>query len=384
MVNNPLTQPHTSRWKSLNALNSKRLSPNAIYGYIPGLDGVRAIAVLIVILAHFGLENIIPGGFGVTLFFFISGFLITRLLIAEREAKGQISLKQFYIRRFIRLYPALLFMVLGSSALFIALGIGGPSFWEFTSAIGYGANIFQVFATEWNLERFMSWTHLWSLAVEEHFYFLFPILAIMCGLKWNRLGLALGFVILTLPLWRLYLAINFPDMAESYSYMMTDARIDSIAWGCLLSVLLHQTRSIEKLRLVIGWPVIIACLSILLITFVYRDPTFRTVWRYSLQGLALYGLFLNLFYLHSVDFSFSILEWSPLAWIGKISYALYLWHYPVYDLVLRHTDFSLAGTIFVAFSLSLMIAAFSFYLVEKPFSRLRKRFGSYIPARATA
>jgi len=87
------------------------LSAHAQYGYIPGLNGIRGISVLIVILAHMGLSNIIPGGFGVTVFFFISGFLITRLLIAENETRGRIRLKQFYMRRFIRLYPALLMLL---------------------------------------------------------------------------------------------------------------------------------------------------------------------------------------------------------------------------------------------------------------------------------
>ena len=140
------------------------LTAKARYGYIPGLDGIRAIAVLIVIIAHFGLTNLIPGGFGVTVFFFISGFLITRLLLAEARTKGKIHLKDFYIRRIVRLYPALIFMVVGSTALYLGLGQGGPKPLEFTAALGYFTNIYQVAVRAGGELPFMPWTHLWSLA----------------------------------------------------------------------------------------------------------------------------------------------------------------------------------------------------------------------------
>ena len=94
-----------------NGLGTHHITPQARFGYIPGLDGLRAIAVLLVLIAHVGGSHIIPGGFGVTVFFFISGFLITRLLLAESDKKGGIGLKAFYIRRFLRLLPALYLML---------------------------------------------------------------------------------------------------------------------------------------------------------------------------------------------------------------------------------------------------------------------------------
>ena len=144
----------------MTRLDTELLSPKASHGYIPGLDGLRAIAVLIVLIAHFGLAHIIPGGFGVTVFFIISGFLITRLLISEQETKGRIALKNFYIRRIIRLYPALAFMVLGTTLIYYVMGIGGPSALELTAALGYFTNIFQVSVRAEGLLPFMPWTHL--------------------------------------------------------------------------------------------------------------------------------------------------------------------------------------------------------------------------------
>ncbi|MEL7231990.1 MAG: acyltransferase, partial [Pseudomonadota bacterium] len=118
-----ITQPDPSRKR----VHESAISATAAYGYIPGLDGLRAIAVLIVLVAHFGLSHIVPGGFGVTVFFFISGFLITRLLIAESDKKGGIGLKDFYVRRFIRLIPALIGMTFVTTAIHMALSIGAPT-----------------------------------------------------------------------------------------------------------------------------------------------------------------------------------------------------------------------------------------------------------------
>ena len=118
---------------------NKRLSPRAEYGYIHGLDGIRAIAVMIVILAHTGLTTIIPGGFGVTVFFFISGFLITRLLLAEREKNGFVHLGNFYTRRFLRLLPALFAMVVVTAVFMIAMG-DTPRQRDLLSGLGYFMN----------------------------------------------------------------------------------------------------------------------------------------------------------------------------------------------------------------------------------------------------
>lgn len=354
------------------------LSPIASHAYIPGLDGLRAIAVLIVLLAHFGLSHILPGGFGVTIFFIISGFLITRLLLSEQKTKGHIALKNFYIRRIIRLYPALAFMVLSTTLAYYVMGFGGPTGLELTAALGYFTNIFQVNVRAEGLLPFMPWTHLWSLAVEEHFYLLFPLILILCGIKWNRLKLSLMACLIIVPLWRFitfhYLTVPVAD----YNYMMTDARIDSIVWGCLLAVLLHAQGSLEPFKRFIGVIPFIIAVGALLFSFLFRDDSFRYIWRYSLQGAALSVLLLNLYYWKFLKFSITILEVKPLVWIGKTSYGLYLWHYPIYDIAQRtlgNTVYSLMITV----AACLVMTAFSYYVVEKSFLKLRKRYGSIKP-----
>lgn len=364
------------------------LPEQAGYGFIPGLDGLRALSVLIVIIAHMGFEHIVPGGFGVTVFFFISGFLITRLLLAENAAKGTIKLGKFYARRFIRLYPALLYMIFLSSALYIALGYGRPSVLEIAAGIGYFTNVFQVQSHIHGIEPFMPWTHLWSLAVEEHFYLGFPLLLVLFRKNTKRLAFALGGIIVAAAIWRIYIVFGTNIPASEYNYMMTDARIDSLAWGCLLSVILHNLRSVEQLDWLIGLvPSAFATMGILA-SFLIRDDSFRYTLRFSLQGLSIFVLMLNLYYWRVLAFAFSILDFKPIAWLGTISYALYLWHVPILDLAVRSFGGGLDVRI-LAVLVSVLMAAFSFYMVEKPFIALRRKYGSHagtikpVPVRPT-
>ncbi len=328
-------------------------------------------------MAHFGVSQLIPGGFGVTVFFFLSGFLITRLLIAEQTRhNGAVNLKQFFLRRLVRLYPALTFMVLGSTLMFYLLDFGLPTRLEFGAAIGYFTNIFQVMTRTAGADLpLMSWTHLWSLSVEEHFYLVFPLLVMMLRRKKDGLLWAVIAVICVVPLWRLYVLHQLPVSVPDYTYMMTDARIDSIAWGCLLSIVLNKLGSVHKLKWLIGFiPVGLAGTAILA-SFVIRDDSFRYSWRYSVQGAALLTLVLNLYYLKSVNFVVHLLEFPLLTWIGKISYPLYLWHFPVLDITQRvYGDSTIS--LLMAVGLSFSIAGVSYYWIETPFLKLRHKLGS--------
>lgn len=353
------------------------LSPTAKFGYIPGLDGLRAISVLVVMAAHFGLSQIIPGGFGVTVFFFISGFLITRLLIAETMTRGRISLGNFYLRRLVRLYPALMFMILGSSALFLLFHFGGPTISEFIAGSLYGINFLLVLKEYGVGATYMSWDPLWSLAVEEHFYLVFPAFLLLMRGNWVRTRTIMGAVLLAVLAWRLVIVhvTNLP--AETWTYVMTDARIDSIAWGCFLAILLHTRPQVTASRWLVGWlPVILGCV-ILLFTFLYREPDFRETLRYSLQGAALLVLLTNLYFFRPLAFAFPILEWPVLSWIGRVSYPLYLWHFVVLDFLQRAFG-PHAYMLPLALAGSFTMAAISYYFVEQPFLTLRKRFGAHI------
>ena len=361
----------------MTRITQDNLSPTASYGHIPGLNGLRALSVLIVILAHMGFEHIIPGGFGVTVFFFISGMLITRLLLAESELKGKVNLPKFYMRRIIRLYPALLFMLYLTTCIYIILNFGSPTIMEATAGIGYFTNVFQVISTINETPSFMPWRHLWSLSVEEHFYIGFPILVLAFRKNWRALSLTLVGIICASLLWRCYIAFGTQLPANEYNYMMTDTRIDSLAWGCLISVLLHSAGSINPFKHLIGArPFIIGLIGIAL-SFLIRDDSFRYTLRFTVQGAALFVLLLNLYYWRALSFAFLILDWKPFAWIGSISYGLYLWHVPMIDMFSRSFGDNI-GIRILAVIASFAIAAFSFHYVEKPFIVLRQRYGSHV------
>ncbi|PHQ58762.1 MAG: hypothetical protein COC03_07910 [Robiginitomaculum sp.] len=355
---------------------SARLPEIASYGHIPGLNGLRALSVLIVIVAHMGFEHIVPGGFGVTVFFFISGFLITRLLLAESDSKGNVGLGKFYMRRIVRLYPALLFMLYLTACLYIILGYGHPAPMELAAGVGYFTNVYQVVARTAGELPFMPWTHLWSLSVEEHFYLAFPLLVVAFRKNWRGLALALGGIIGAAVLWRAYIVFGTTLPAQDYNYMMTDARLDSLAWGCLLSVVLHISGNAARFKHLIGFiPTGLAFVGLGL-SFIIRDEVFRYTLRFNVQGAAIFVLILNLYYWRMLGFAFKILDWKPLAWIGSVSYALYLWHVPIFDLFARGFGDSLVVSA-AAVAVSFGAAAFSFYYVERPFIALRQKYGSH-------
>ena len=356
-----------------------KLPATAGYGHIPGLDGLRALSVLIVVIAHMGFENIVPGGFGVTVFFFISGFLITRLLLAESESKGKVKLGKFYMRRIVRLYPALLFMLYITSCFYIIFKFGSPAPMEIAAGVGYFTNIFQVVSRIGGELPFMPWTHLWSLAVEEHFYLGFPILVVIFRKNWRNLARVLIGVIIGAALWRTYIAFGTSLPAADYNYMMTDARIDSLAWGCLLSVILHISDDGHIWKRFVGWLPTMLGFTGLAASFLIRDESFRYTLRFSVQGISIFLLILNLYYWRMLGFAFSILDWKPLAYIGTISYALYLWHVPIIDLMVRGFGDNLVSKS-LAVVISFGLAVFSYNLVEKPFIKLRRKYGSHIPA----
>ncbi|MBL4595551.1 MAG: acyltransferase [Robiginitomaculum sp.] len=353
------------------------LSPIAKFGYIPGLDGLRALSVLIVIAAHFGLEHIIPGGFGVTVFFFISGFLITRLLIAESEKAKKLNLFNFYMRRLVRLYPALLFMIIGSTILFALFKFGAPTKSELFAATFYAMNILLLLQSEGTVYTYMSWNPLWSLAVEEHFYLVFPALIVFLNRDWHRLITATVFLLLMVLIWRFFIVLATDLQAEIYTSVMTDARIDSIVWGCFLALLLHTQSSIIDRKWLVGVVPTGIAILVLLSTFLIRDPVFRQTLRYSLQGAALLILFANLYYNQRFSLAIWILEWKPLAWLGRLSYPLYLWHFVMFDFWQRVLE-NVTLVVFSAVFSSVLLASISFYLVEKPTIALRKRFGAHI------
>jgi len=268
-------------------------------------------------------------------------------------------------------------MVFGTTVAYFTLGWGGPKPLELLSAVFYGTNIYQVSARIGGELPFMPWTHLWSLAVEEHFYLLFPAFLVLLGTNWARILKALMAVLAIVLIWRVIIFNETGLPVEDYTYMMTDTRIDSLVWGCVLSVMLHVQGSIKGLKWLMGYVPVALSVFAILASFLIRDDSFRFTLRFSLQGLALFTLFLNLFFWDKFHWAISILEWKPLAWFGTVSYALYLWHVPIIDMCIRLYGEN-PTTYVIALLASIYAAAFSYYIVEKRFLDLRKAFGSHV------
>ncbi len=361
-----------SDWRMNGAFSAK-----AKAGYAPGLDGVRAIAVLIVLVAHFGLAHIIPGGFGVTIFFFISGFLITRLLIAEREESGGVQFGKFYARRALRLLPALFAFLAITTLMFLPFGVS-PTPLEAFSAAFYLHNYFSLATAHAGVVSHMPWGHLWSLAVEEHFYIFYPLLFAALPKRSHMLA-ALSFIIIGCLAWRLFaiFGLHFP---LDYPYKASDARLDSIGWGCLLAVMLDGAAKDSWLKKLIGLGPTLFAGALLAASFLLRSDEFRETIRYSMQGAAMFVGILNLFVWRPLSYGTAFLEVAPLRFIGRLSYSLYLWHMPIAD-YLGHT-FKGAGPIHMVlgFAASFVAACLSYYLIERPFLGLRRKFGSHARA----
>jgi peptidoglycan/LPS O-acetylase OafA/YrhL len=351
--------------------------------HIPSLDGIRAIAFLLVFVAHAGLGNVVPGGLGVTIFFFLSGYLITTLLRQEWEQTGQISIRAFYVRRMFRILPPmyLTLAVAGLLATVRFLPSGGES-GGILAALMYACNYFGLIRDNFELPTGME--VLWSLAVEEHFYLIFPFVYIIFVRR--RMSMAaqsrvlLAFCALVL-LWRTYLVyvagINL-NVSHPWTYIASDCRMDSIAWGCLLAI--RNNPIYDGKSSFLGRhqsELAIAGVGLLLLSLIERDPRFRESLRYSIQGVALYPIF---YFCVSSNKSYAV-RWLELRWlreIGWLSYTLYLIHFSILlGLGLLIQSPSIAG--FVAFVVTFAYGKLMQVFVEAPLRGLRARLTAKKP-----
>jgi len=338
---------------------------HARWKYIPAIDGLRALAILVVVASHFGGERFVPGGFGVTLFFFISGYLITTLLIQEHDETGTVSIGKFYVRRFLRLGPALIAMIAGVSIVY-AMVIGPISVGQTFAALFYVVNYYSILGG-YSPEPLGV---LWSLSVEEHYYLLYPLFfSLFWTYRKGFFGVLVGLCVAVL-LWRIYL-VDVLHVGESRTYYATDTRIDSIIYGAILACMLGIRPQLGKF-LANPWVVGLA-LVLLLLGFLNRDPAFRETWRYTVQGMAL----VPIFYVIVIDRRYNLIsrlfELTPMILIGRWSYSLYLWHFPILFFVTREfgaTPLGYGVGLLALFAFALI----SYYFIEQRFLGLRSKF----------
>jgi peptidoglycan/LPS O-acetylase OafA/YrhL len=350
-------------------------SPYRPGGYLPALDGLRALSIAAVLLYHD--DYLIPGGYlGVDVFFVLSGFLITSLLFKEWRETGRIALRRFYFRRALRLFPALAALLAVGTA-FALLFPNAPQSPHVLKGVGYSL----VYMTNWASIRDPSSLgplgHTWSLAVEEQFYLLWPILLIvLLRFTRGRWTLIAATVALALAsgVWRLFLLSR--GSTPWRLYVGTDTRADSLFLGCVAAfvlarpgVALFVSRSARLRLAAVGAAILLLALM--------RNTSLEWVGygRGMFLVVAIAAATIAVVVASSPDWAItSLLSIPPLVWIGRLSYSLYLWHLPIYGLI-KPGRFG-GGMVAIRVSrvvIAFAVAGISYYLIERPFLRLKNR-----------
>lgn len=346
---------------------------------IPSLDGLRAVSFLLVFVAHAGLKDVVPGGFGVTVFFFLSGFLITTLMRLELEETGRVSLSQFYLRRALRILPPF-YIVLAGATLLAGVGFVDGAL-RGKAVASQALHMSNYWIAEHGWSGIAEGTGVyWSLAVEEHFYLLFPAAFLLLGrLRLSGRGKAFAFWSLCAAVlaWRCVLVLGMHAGAERLG-LCSDTRIDSIAFGCALAV--WKNPALEKDnpgRESPLWASVFLPGGILLLlaTFLVRNPVFRETLRYTLQGLALIPVFV-MAVRHPDWRLFRVLNARPVRFVGALSYVLYLVHHVALDAFQVRARLGVVPGAVIALVASMLFAWAMHVLVEVPCARMRARLGA--------
>ena len=334
--------------------------------HVPVLDGLRAAAILIVMVAHAGLGNVVPGGFGVTIFFFLSGYLITSLLRTEGAAHGRTDLRDFYWRRALRIFPPLyitLALTLGAMATGLLPGQ------IHASSVLLDALFLTNYAHLFGPENGAP-VPLWSLDVEEHFYLLFSTAFALAFVRMPAARAARWCAIACIVVLaiRVVNVAVLPDFSRNYYWSHT--RLDSILFGCCLALWNNPALDRDAWR-PRGWHVA-AAIAVLLACLAIRDAVFRETLRYSLQGAALFVLFSAA--LHAKGAVARLLSSTPLRIVALLSYTLYLAHMPMAVSLEHAFGIHHAPTReLLGAALSFGYAAAMYVAVERPIARWRRR-----------
>jgi peptidoglycan/LPS O-acetylase OafA/YrhL len=343
---------------------------------IPSLDGLRAVSFMIVFFAHAGFDRVIPGGFGVTVFFFLSGYLITTLMRMEADKTGHVSLRAFYLRRALRILPPFYLLLGAACALTLAGALPGVlKLWPVTAQALHYSN-FWIAMRGWEGLPWGTGVY-WSLAVEEHFYLVFPALYLVMrrlGLDGRRQAIAFWAICAAVLAWRCVLVMVL-HAGSDRTYLCSDTRVDSMLFGCALAVYGNPMLDDDPSRppsaawMRVALPI---ALATLLATFLVRGEVFRETFRYSLQGLALGPVFLCA--IRRPDAAlFRPLNLRPLRFVGTLSYSLYLIHFVVLNMFQAHTGLSRGPRAVVGLGVAVILAWGIYEVIEKPCARLRKR-----------
>lgn len=354
----------------------------------PALDGIRGVAVLVVLFHNLGWAGFKGGIFGVDMFFALSGFLITTLLLEDHVRAGRISLRRFFWRRFFRLYPALVMLMAFSAVSVLFDPRAVPLSRVATvaaSVLGYWSNYLVIADPD-------AWmgglNHTWSLAVEVHFYVIWSLVLVGVtqrrGRDWRMLALIAAGLAATSALWR---GMAWGLKWDSHwLYAGTDMRLDAVFLGALAGLLRwgHLAGSERRILPALGpGPVragelLTIAVLVFLVMRVDKESPLSSLGGFAVAGGAT-GLLILAALLYPGSLVARVASWSLLAWFGRISYSLYLWHVPAGKLfsVERLGKFGLPAVPaeLVRALASIALAAGSYYCIERYFLRWKDRQG---------
>ena len=309
--------------------------------YRPELDGIRGLAILLVLAQHINLpRSALAGMVGVNLFFVLSGYLITSLLIKEQDATGRIDLRRFYERRVRRLIPALVAVLIATGALMAIMGRLGDYLGPAAVSFFYVSDIAKAIGYDLGYVG-----HTWSLAMEEQFYLLWPALLIFTPRRFLA-PIAIGGILLAVVL---QLAL-VPD--NVLAHFRPDVRADAILWGCLIALIPVA---------VPRWAAAASGIGLVVVSFTFLWPA----------GIALSSILSALLIAGASQLA-PVLSARPLVRVGQISYGMYLWHAIPVGLLERQT---LAGNVLAMAAVvvtTIVLALASERWIERPFRRPRQ------------
>lgn len=335
-----------------------------LLGHRPQLDGVRAMAVLLVLVAHTDIYAPLGKGgtVGVSVFFTLSGFLITTLLLEERQIFSRLDVPGFYRRRFLRLVPAMIVCVILACLVLLAHGYVFPDLKLVVGTLTYTSNWLMMSG----VPRPTALGHTWSLAVEEQFYLIWPLVIILTArVSKRRMITSLSIVCAVVLAWRLFLYISGAGYLRIYFGL--DTRADSLMYGAVVAFVLNRSRIRPGTSPWLVW-IGLALTGIGCLLSAREPYNMQLVAMPSVVGIGvavmIYGICQNR--------GFAPFEWRWVQWIGKRSYGIYLYQAPVNVFLLLTVTRAKWIQIFVVAG-TFAIAALSYRYIEKPFLRIKNR-----------
>jgi len=335
--------------------------------HLPALDGLRAVAVFTVMLYHYTASPWIPGDLGVSLFFVISGFLITLLLLREFAKTATVSLRGFYLRRTLRIFPAYYAFILFSLALDWIKGHTW-TYGLFFAAVGYAVNYYNAL----NGHPVTSVSHAWSLADEEQFYLLWPVIFLIIASRPARTARrTLIGIIIAVVAWRSFLFLG-RGVGAAYVYNAFDTRFDNLAVGCLLAFLAQDERVTHIGSMIASRPWMPGVtLAVLYVSRVFAPARYHYSIGFTVDAILMAVLITQLMQLTTTS-AWSWLDHRITRFFGAISYPLYLYHAWGMSAATHLGKHGVVATTLIAAGASTILACGSYYLVEKPFLRIKR------------